>query len=50
MEGSKQHQNLQQAVHGVASYTINPGHPRLIQHFLTIARMVAIMTTQAIQV
>ena len=50
MEESKQHQNLQQAVHGVATYTIKPGHTLLIQHFLTIAHTGAIMTSQAIQV
>ena len=50
MGGRNQYKSLQTSVHGVASYTINPGHPRLIQHFLTTAHMVAIMTTQAIQV
>ena len=50
MEGRNQYKSLQTSVHGVASYTINPGHPHLIQHCLTIARKVAIMTTQAFQV
>ena len=33
----------------VVSYTINPTHTCLIQHFLKIACMVPIMTSQAIQ-